>query len=357
MLLQNQIETTSDALISLLTKLNSSEAIEVDDATIQSALQYVYSTSKNCIAVDWVYDLNISYNARQFHLMIPTQYRSFWRGISRVLIQLQARKKAAGNQCETFHGFPKLPLELRQDIWGLALSTPRIIALEFFKRDHTRKVTTKSRLCALLGVNKEAREEALKVQRLLVITSPVPTPGVPIIHTNPTIDYICLLNVHIGGFSDITRWINFYQDYFQETTFNINRLVISYDMFKIVTHPIPIMPVVQFRVIVQRIPFKELIVIVQGEALCYEEDAVFTTPKTAPFLRDVHYSGPEPFFTTDTTDQTWEELASPSLQYFQNIKDERKRLIEFRNKDRARARASMSSYISISRTPFCANLN
>src|SRR5277367_1421779 len=64
---------------------------------------------------------------------------------------------------ETFHLFPKLPIELRRMIWAFALPGPRQIKL-FTKPDAclVRRKSTKGLAPIILSANREAREVALR---------------------------------------------------------------------------------------------------------------------------------------------------------------------------------------------------
>jgi hypothetical protein len=64
----------------------------------------------------------------------------------------------------TFHLFPKLPIELRLKIWS-EVPEARVVEIEWFEQPESKWIApaeSAHRPCGLLGVNKEARAEYLK---------------------------------------------------------------------------------------------------------------------------------------------------------------------------------------------------
>jgi hypothetical protein len=69
-------------------------------------------------------------------------------------------EKIVGVLAETFTHFPKLATELRHKIWKMALPGPRVVAVKYSKA--TKLPFSPARIPAILQVNRESRDEALK---------------------------------------------------------------------------------------------------------------------------------------------------------------------------------------------------
>jgi hypothetical protein len=101
--------------------------------------------------------------------------------------------------------FPKLPIEIRNIIWDMALKVPRVVGAKIVVRDRGDKkeaLTPTAPTSAILSVNMEARSRAKKVLMCLTEGEQRSQDRVPLLYLNPHIDTLWVVNFNLLRFRD-----------------------------------------------------------------------------------------------------------------------------------------------------------